>query len=61
MLFKKEILSGIKSNIDRKNITPDANEIPPIRKFKVLFLEINIIKAPITVESPAILERIKAK
>ena len=61
MLFKKEILSVIRSNIDKKNITADAKAIPPIKKFRVLFLGMNIIKAPIIVESPAILERINAK
>ena len=54
------MLSGIKSNIDKKNITPDAKAIPPIKKFNVLFFDINIIRLPIIVESPAILDRINA-
>lgn len=54
------MLSGIKSNIDKKNITPAANEIPPIRKFNVFFLLKNITKVPSIVERPAILDSKKA-
>ena len=60
LLFKKLILSGIRSNIDRNNITEDAKEIPPMRKFSVLFLEKNVINAPIMVDNPAIEDRANA-
>ena len=61
LLFKKLILSGIRSNNDKKSITEDAKEIPPIRKFRVFFLEKRIINAPINVESPAIDDRVNDK
>ena len=58
--LKKWILSGIKSNNDRNSITEEAKEIPPIKKFKLFFLDKNIIKDPIKVERPAREDRTKA-
>ena len=59
--FRNVMLSGIRSNIERKNITPDANDIPPIRKFNVFFLEKNITNVPSMVESPARVDNVNAK
>ena len=47
-------------NEDNNNSTEEAKEIPPIKKLRVFFLESNTIKAPIKVEKPAILDKIKA-
>ena len=61
LLFRKLILSGIKSNSDKNNMTEDANEMPPIKKFRVFFFEKRIVNAPNKVENPARDERVNAK
>ena len=55
------MLSGIKSNKDKKSITEDAKEIPPIRKSRVFFFEKKITNTPIKVENPARDDRVNAK
>ena len=52
------MVSGIKSNIDTQNITPEANaNDPTIILFVFVLKKIN--KAPIKVEKPAIKVKIK--
>ena len=58
--LKNDILSGIKSNNDKKSITEEAKEIPPIKKLRLFFFDKNITNEPIKVEKPAKVEKINA-
>ena len=60
MVFKNDIDSGIRSRIERVNITPEEKAIVLAMNFVLSFLFIRIIVLPIRVDSPAAEEIIKA-